>query len=492
MKATLRGVTFDARGLIKGALGGGGPPGTGKDVDVDVKIANVVGGYGQSLRDLEMAGVWRGAAMRAMQANARIGDGVLSAQQDEKGVLKARATDAGALARFLDLYGRMQGGTLNLTMQQNADGGQGSANIADFVLRDEAALRRLAAAGQAPVGKVEQGSGIDPNETRFVRMSARFSRSPGRVDLSEGVVFNSSFGLTTAGYIDFAHDHVDLNGTFVPAYEVNNLLSHIPVVGMLIGGDSHEGIFGVNYRIVGPASGPTLNVNPLSAMTPGILRKVFGAVDGTTPPVAPSDQVGVDARLRALKLAVRPRATDVLLAAERQLHHARPCSASRPIVALSLSTATSLTRSPPPRICRRASPVEATRPARTKAREHAEPGVEFRRRRHRRSAGSRRARLPRRSWRAVSAAASAASRAVQQRGRLVGQRLLGLVDLGAAERLEPGDLAERQQREQRGNGRRRRPRRCARIASSRRATASRRRARRRPPRSCPSWRPKPS
>ena len=55
------------------------------------------------------------------------------------------------------------------------------------------------------------------------------------------------------------------------------------MVGTLLGGGTHEGIFGVNYRIVGPASGPTLNVNPLSAMTPGFLRKVFGAIDGTTP-----------------------------------------------------------------------------------------------------------------------------------------------------------------------------------------------------------------
>ena len=52
---------------------------------------------------------------------------------------------------------------------------------------------------------------------------------------------------------------------------------------MLLGGGAHEGVFGLNYRIVGPVTGPTLTVNPLSAMTPGFLRKVFGAVDGTAP-----------------------------------------------------------------------------------------------------------------------------------------------------------------------------------------------------------------
>ena len=65
-------------------------------------------------------------------------------------MLRAHVTDAGALARFLDIYARMEGGTLDLTLQQNAEGGEGAANIANFVLRDEPALRQLAAAGQAP------------------------------------------------------------------------------------------------------------------------------------------------------------------------------------------------------------------------------------------------------------------------------------------------------------------------------------------------------
>ncbi len=293
VKAIVRGVALDARGLIKGFLGAGGPPGTGKDVDVDVRIASVMGASAQTIKDFEMVGVWRGGSMRAMQAKARIGDGVLSAQQDEQGVLRAKVTDAGALARFLDIYNRMEGGTLDLTLRQDADGGQGVAAISDFVMRDEAALKRLAAAGQAPVdGKVEEGQAINANSTRFDKLSARFTRMPGRLDLAEAVIFNDQIGLTTAGYIDFAHDHVDLNGTFVPAYQVNNLVTHIPVFGALLGGGNHEGIFGVNYRIVGPVSGPTLNVNPLSAMTPGILRKVFGAVDGTTPAVDNSNQFG--------------------------------------------------------------------------------------------------------------------------------------------------------------------------------------------------------
>jgi hypothetical protein len=74
---------------------------------------------------------------------------------------------------------------------------------------------------------------------------------------------------------------VDLSGTFVPAYQFNSLVTGIPLFGTLLGGGEHEGIFGVNFRVSGAASAPTLTFNPLSGVTPGILRKVFGAFDGT-------------------------------------------------------------------------------------------------------------------------------------------------------------------------------------------------------------------
>lgn len=164
---------------------------------------------------------------------------------------------------------------------------------------------------------VDQAPTVDPDAAHFDKMSASFSRTAGRLELREAVVFNSHMGLTTQGFIDYGRDRVDLNGTFVPAYQVNSLVTHIPVVGTLLGGGRHEGIFGVNYRIVGPASGPTLNVNPLSAMTPGFLRKVFGVVDGTTPPigepsqfdaaqeVGESQQVGEPQQIGAPTAAVR-------------------------------------------------------------------------------------------------------------------------------------------------------------------------------------------
>ena len=89
-------------------------------------------------------------------------------------------------------------------------------------------------------------------------------------------------GLTTEGRVNFARNEIDVSGTFVPAYSVNSVLNKIPLVGLILGGGQNEGVFGISYRVRGPLSGPQLTINPLSAIAPGILRKIMGAIDGTT------------------------------------------------------------------------------------------------------------------------------------------------------------------------------------------------------------------
>jgi len=66
-----------------------------------------------------------------------------------------------------------------------------------------------------------------------------------------------------------------MTGTFVPMYGLNNMFGQIPIVGLILGGGSNEGLFGVTYEIVGTPGQPVLNVNPISAIAPGVLRKIF-------------------------------------------------------------------------------------------------------------------------------------------------------------------------------------------------------------------------
>jgi Protein of unknown function/AsmA-like C-terminal region len=287
LKITVRGASLDARPILKG-LFAAGPPSGAKDFDLDLKVASVAGANKQALSQVDLGLSRRDGQTQQFRLNAVLGGGALTARSGEGGSIRVQGADAGALLKFLDFYTRMEKGALDLSMHSNEGQQEGEVAVKDFILRNEPALRQLVAAGQ-PNGA--EGS-IDADVAPFQKLTAAFTRTTGRVDLRDSVIYDQQMGLTAKGFIDYAKDRVDISGTYVPAYQVNNLVTHIPVVGTLLGGGAHEGMFAVNYRITGPASAPTLAVNPLSAVTPGILRKMFGAIDGTLPSAEDADQDG--------------------------------------------------------------------------------------------------------------------------------------------------------------------------------------------------------
>lgn len=61
----------------------------------------------------------------------------------------------------------------------------------------------------------------------------------------------------------------------MPAYGLNRVFGEIPVIGALLGNGRDRGLIGVTYRLTGAFSSPTLELNPLSVVAPGIFRSIF-------------------------------------------------------------------------------------------------------------------------------------------------------------------------------------------------------------------------
>jgi hypothetical protein len=304
-KLTIRATTVDARPFLKsltsasteviGVSGGAGGTASRKDqaffkdVDIDLKSGLLTGHNKQVLSGVEMRLVKHGESIRQFGLTGRFGrdsiSGSLSGAGSNAPQINISAQDGGSLLAFIDLYKHMEGGKLSAGIRVGDDSLGGNLEIKDFVLRDEPALRRLVSESVPPQGDNPSATAakIDAGAVPFNRLQVRFQRAGNRVDLQDGVMYGATMGMTVEGWLDFVHDRVSMKGTFVPAYAVNNLFSKIPVFGIFLGGGSNEGLFAVNYRIGGAASAPVLNINPLSAIAPGFLRKIFGAGELSSP-----------------------------------------------------------------------------------------------------------------------------------------------------------------------------------------------------------------
>jgi hypothetical protein len=89
------------------------------------------------------------------------------------------------------------------------------------------------------------------------------------------VVRGPMIGATIEGSIDYPGNTVRMSGTFVPMYGLNNMFGQLPVIGLILGGGSNEGLIGVTYEVVGTPGAPVLRVNPISAIFPGVSRKIM-------------------------------------------------------------------------------------------------------------------------------------------------------------------------------------------------------------------------
>ena len=285
-RVSLKGNVGDSRPVLRwvtGSPGGGGQKGREPpDLDIDAAVNIVTGHNDEALTGVVARIGTRGRDIRALQLRGQFRSAPFEAQLVRDGLpaqqLLVQSGDAGSTLRFLDLYKRMIGGDL-VVKTSIGDVQGGTISIGRFSIRNEPALRSIAATSTQDITDERTGAiaqRLEADQVDFSKLDAEFRRTASRVEYKDVVVWGSQVGFTLSGYVDQARDRTEILGTFVPAYGLNNAFSQVPIVGLLLGGgNKNEGLFAIDFKVSGQVSAPTLTVNPLTAVAPGILRKLF-------------------------------------------------------------------------------------------------------------------------------------------------------------------------------------------------------------------------
>jgi len=276
----MRGDVFDGRSFLKSAISGSSKDDNKSklkniDFDVDLKLGAVAGANGEALRSADLKMSRRNGIIKAFSLNGKVGRdtpvvGEMRGRSQGQGrdVIIVQTKDAGAFLRFTDTYSKVVGGELMLAMEPptpDQSAKEGLLNIREFTVKGEGALDRAAAGG----------AGNAPNGVAFSALRAEFTRQSGLLTVREGVVKGATIGLTIEGNIDYNANQVRMSGTIIPMYGLNNMFGQIPIFGLFLGAGNNEGLIGVTYEIVGTPGAPVLRVNPISAILPGVTRKIM-------------------------------------------------------------------------------------------------------------------------------------------------------------------------------------------------------------------------
>ena len=270
------------------------PPPPGPPYMIDAKFDRVVLAEGRQINAVDVHIENDGSATSRAHIIGRTGDAGLF-QLDIgplNGVrtLTGSADDTGALLQAFGVIGTMVGGKMTLT--GNYDDSRpdrmltGTLEIADYRIRNAPILGRMLQ-GMTLYGLLElvKGPGLG-----FTRLVAPFHLAEGQLELVDARTYSASLGITAKGFIDLPHQAANLQGTIVPAYFFNSLLGNMPLVGQIFSPEKGGGLLAASYAVRGKLDNPDVSLNPLSALTPGFLRQMFGGMDNKGsegPPDAP-------------------------------------------------------------------------------------------------------------------------------------------------------------------------------------------------------------
>ena len=301
----LTGPFFDATDLLPGLTdfsgAGGAPPALGLSVAFDEVQVTDATRYGDVRLD------WQSDAIEGelltVRADAPAGEFALDLTSAIGGrrEISLNTADFGEFLRVLDLYDNVAGGSLSVTGSTPPPGQDGRTEFrvesGTFNLIRMPVLARVLAAGSLPglAALLSGDEGIS-----FDMLQADIIIEDGNINISEARATGPSLGVTTDGTINMVEDRLALDGVLAPSYGLNSFVGNLPLVGEALVSRPGEGIIGITFSAEGPFDQPTVIANPLSALAPGLLRRLFEgtaadrerarqAADDTIENAAPAD-----------------------------------------------------------------------------------------------------------------------------------------------------------------------------------------------------------
>jgi hypothetical protein len=297
---SLAGRSLDGRGFLaslKNRADGDDSGASGMSGPLNLRIAldTVQGNGGINLSDLNGTVRLNGDKVSSLDMSASSNGGrskdvvaTLAPAAGGSQVLSVATGDTGRVLKFLGVYQRLVGGRGKLDATLHKDKPTtGIVNVTQFEVSGDPAVANL-------IDKTVRGSGranSDPRPLAFQRPEASrstggfdelvvpFRESGGRIEITDAVLKGPAIGGTAGGVLDLQNDRMQISGTVIPAYAINNLFGRVPLLGEILGGGKDGGLFGVTFRLDGPLKSPAFSFNPVSAVTPGIFRRIFEQQD---------------------------------------------------------------------------------------------------------------------------------------------------------------------------------------------------------------------
>lgn len=287
VQVSLEGDYLFAGDLIETFLnqsdGKGGLPGA---IGFDASLSEVALNGAVSLENVTLQGEHNGNQLRSLSATGQFATGgnvTLTVKDNDKGLGQDIRLISDSFGRLLEGFfgiASVTGGESVLTATALTDGPiVGSINATDIWIKDAPTIARLLSVGSLDgLANLLNDEGLN-----FSELHGDIQLEDGQLTLVDARLTGSSLGLSANGVMALGVGEIDVHGAVAPVYGVNSLFGELPGLGQLFVSREGEGLVAFGYRIAGESAAPTISVNTLTALTPGIFRRIFEPIVSDRP-----------------------------------------------------------------------------------------------------------------------------------------------------------------------------------------------------------------
>jgi hypothetical protein len=244
--------------------------------DIEIDFTNIIAPLSENIKNFKLIGKLEKGKFTKISAKGDFGENNFL----DINLKKDRLTKKKYLEIYSDLtrpllteysfFKGLTGGKLLFSSVIDEKVSISKLQIENFkVINAPGMVKLLSLADLGGLADLAEGEGLS-----FDILEIKMEKNKNFLKINEILALGPSISVLMEGYQNSTV--TSLRGTLVPARTLNKMISKIPVLGdIIIPKEAGEGLFGISFKIKGPAGDIKTSINPIRTITPRFIQKII-------------------------------------------------------------------------------------------------------------------------------------------------------------------------------------------------------------------------
>ena len=244
--------------------------------EIEIDFTNIILPLSESLSDFKLIGKIENGKFSKISSKGDFGNNnfldvtMKEDKKSKKKYLEIYSDLTKPLLTEFKFFEGLTGGNLLYTSIIDESSSTSKLKIENFkVVNAPGMVKLLSIADLSGLADLAQGEGLT-----FDVLEINIEKTKDILKLNEILALGPSISVLMEGYQDAKI--TSLKGTLIPAKTLNIMISKIPVLGeIIIPKEIGEGLFGISFKMKGPAGKIKTTINPIRTITPRFIQKII-------------------------------------------------------------------------------------------------------------------------------------------------------------------------------------------------------------------------